>query len=181
MSKLKPNLCCCKLAVLCSSIGSDCLLSSKAPISVKRKEADLSNNISRTVMPTSSVWRQAPSVASQILTVWSPDAEARCLLSREKTTELTPSLWPSSVWRQVPSVASQILTVWSPDADARCLPSCEKTTDLTQSLWPLSVWRQLLYWCSMVGRSCTYWGFSCLKCSLIKLRVGLNTTAEAYA
>ena len=137
--KTETNPCCCKLAVLCSSIGSNYLLNSKTPISVKRKEADLSNDISRTVMST------------------------------------------SSVWRQVPSVASQILTVLSPDADARCLPSCQKTTDLTQSLWPSSVWRQLLHWCAMVGRSCTYWGFSCLKCSRIKLRVGLNTTAEVYA
>jgi hypothetical protein len=59
-----------------------------------------------------------PLLASQILIVLSSDAEASCVESCEKATELTQLLWPSSVWRQVPLLASQILIVLSPDAEA---------------------------------------------------------------
>src|SRR2546421_405720 len=48
----------------------------------------------------SSVRRQSPLLASQILTVRSFDADASRVESCEKATDVTQPLWPSSVWRQ---------------------------------------------------------------------------------
>src|SRR2546421_398907 len=49
--------------------------------------------------PIASVWRHSPLLASQILTVRSPDADASRAESPVKATELTGPLWPFSIWR----------------------------------------------------------------------------------
>jgi hypothetical protein len=82
----------------------------------------------------SSVWRQVPLLASQILIVLSSDAEASRVESCEKATDMTEPLWPSSVWRQAPLLVSQILIVLSSDAEANRVESCEKATDVTGQL-----------------------------------------------
>src|SRR5262245_9998390 len=109
------------------------------PISVLRHESELSNEIRKSVLPTSSVWRHLPLLASQILTVLSSDADASRVESCEKATALTEWLWPSSVWGYSSLLAPQILTVLSSDADASRVESYEKATDLTEELWPWSV------------------------------------------
>ena len=70
------------------------------------------------VLPTLSVCRHAPLLASQILTVVSHDADASLVESCEKATDMTSLLWPSSVCRHAPLLASQILTVLSHEAEA---------------------------------------------------------------
>ena len=47
-----------------------------------------------------SVLRQAPLLASQILTVLLSNADTICVLLCEKATDQTISLWPLSVLRQ---------------------------------------------------------------------------------
>lgn len=59
------------------------------PISVRRYEPVVSNDIWESALPIPSVWRQAPLPASQILTVSSSDADASRVKSWEKATELT--------------------------------------------------------------------------------------------
>jgi hypothetical protein len=54
----------------------------------------------KSVLPITSVCRQAPLLASQILTVPSHDADASRAVSCEKATEETLSLWPSGVCRK---------------------------------------------------------------------------------
>src|SRR5450432_186043 len=105
----------------------------------------------KSALPISSVCRHLPLLASQILTVLSPDADASRAESCEKATDQTQSLWPSSVCRHSPLLASQTLTVVSSDADASRAESCEKATDLTPWLWPSSVCRQALHLSSIAG------------------------------
>src|SRR5436309_1410243 len=102
-------------------------------------------------LPISSVCRQSPLLASQILTVLSSDADASRAESCEKATDLTPSRWPSSVCRHSPLLASQILTVLSHDADASRAESCEKATDSTEPRWPSSVCRHALHLSPIAG------------------------------
>ena len=122
-----------------------------------------------------------PEAVSQTLTVRSYDADASRLSSCEKATDMTGPLWPSSVWRHSPLLASQILTVLSPAADASRAESREKATDLTWPLWPSSVCRQALYLSAIAGFIVIHFGSSSLKRSLIRLRTGLNKSADAYA
>src|SRR5438045_1171366 len=75
----------------------------------------------------SSVLRQAPLPASQILTVTSLDPDTMRVPSCENATDLTSWLWPSSILRQVPLPASQILTVSSLDPDTTHVPSCHSS------------------------------------------------------
>jgi hypothetical protein len=131
------------------------------------------------VLPTLSVCRHAPLLASQILTVLSLDADASLVESCEKATELTKSLWSSSVCRHAPLLASQILTVLSLDADASLVESCEKATELTLSLWPSSVCRHALHPSLRVGLILISSGSSCWNSCLIRLPVGLNSSADA--
>jgi hypothetical protein len=140
-----------------------------------------SNDISLSTLPTSSVWRQSPLLASQILIVLSSDADASRVESCEKATDQMESLWPLSVWRQLPLLASQILIVLSSDADASRVESCEKATDQMELLWPSSVWRHALHSSLMGGFIVIHFGSSCLKRHFIKLRAGLNRRADAYA
>src|SRR5256714_575124 len=117
----------------------------------------------RSALPITSFCRQSLLLASQILTVWSSDADASRAESCEKATELTAWLWPSSVCRQAPLLASQILTLPSYDADASRAGSCEKATELTQSLWPSNVCRQALHLSPIVGFIVIHLGSSFLK------------------
>ena len=91
----------------------------------------------------------------------------------------TLPIW--SVCRHSPLLASQILTVLSSDADASRAESCEKATDKTQSLWPSSVCRQALHLSSIAGFIVIHFGSSSLKRLLVRLRAGLNKSADAYA
>ena len=127
-----------------------------------------------------SVCRHSPLLASQTLTVLSFDADASRAESCEKATDQTQRLWPSSVCRHSPLLASQTLTVVSCDADASRAESCEKATELTALLWPSSVCRQALHLSSIAGFIVIHFGSSSLKRSLIRLRTGLNKSADAY-
>src|SRR5437660_1479780 len=100
--------------------------------------------------------------------------------SFETATLLTCALWLSSVCRHSPLLASQILTVLSPDADANRAESCEKATELTSPLWPSSVCRQALHPSLIAGFITINFGSSSLKRHLIRLRAGLNRSADAY-
>ena len=60
----------------------------------------------RSAEPTELLWppsvcKHAPLLASQILTVLSPDAEASRVESWEKATDETQSLWPSNVCSRI--------------------------------------------------------------------------------
>jgi hypothetical protein len=88
----------------------------------------------KSVLPISRVCRHFPLLASQILTVLSSDADANCVESREKATDLTKPLWPLSVCRHLPLLASQILTMLLPNADASRVELCEKATNVTKWL-----------------------------------------------
>src|SRR5256885_1038711 len=127
----------------------------------------------------SSFCRHLPLRASQILTVLSIDADASRVESCEKATDLTQPLWPSSVCRHLPLRASQILTVLSFDADASRVESCEKATELTQRLWPSSVCRQAFHSSPIPGFIMTHFGSSSLNRTLVRLRAGLNKSADA--
>src|SRR5437763_8620154 len=98
-------------------------------------------------------------------------------LSIEKASH---RLWPLRVWRHLPEAVSQTLTVRSYDADASRLSSCEKATDQTRPLWPSSVWRHELQSSCIAGFVIIHSGSSCLNSSLIRLRAGLNTSADVY-
>jgi hypothetical protein len=79
---------------------------------------------------------------SHILTVWSYDADANRVESREKATAVMSPLWlSSSVCGYSPSLASQILIVRSHDADISCVESREKATELILLEWPLNACR----------------------------------------
>ena len=91
----------------------------------------------RLIRQFSNVCRAAPVAASQSRTVLSyGDDDATVLLSGERATALTLSMWPSSVCRAAPVAASQSRTVLSYDADATALPSGEKATALTALCGP---------------------------------------------
>ena len=109
------------------------------PPFIKRVESILLNDKLVIKVLIATVWWQEPVLVSQILTVWSHDADASSFESCEKATEVTTLLWPSSVCWRAPVLASQTLTVLSLDADASSFESCEKATELTQWLWPSSV------------------------------------------
>ena len=81
----------------------------------------------------------------------------------------------------LPLNTPQILTMRSPDADARRVESPQKATELTELRWPSSVWRQALYSSLVCGFIVIHFGSSCLKRPLIRLRAGLNITADIYA
>ena len=66
------------------------------------------------------------------------------------------------------------------EADASRVESCEKVTELT-SLWPSSVYRQALHLSPIAGFIVIHFGSSSLKRPLVRLRAGLNTSADAYA
>src|SRR5271170_2499972 len=117
----------------------------------------------KSALPIPSVCRHSPLLASQILTVLSPDADASHVESCEKATELTESSWPSSVCRHLPLLASQILTVLSSDPDASRAESGEKATELTRSLWPSSVCRQALHSSPIACLIVIHFGSSLLK------------------
>jgi Endonuclease-reverse transcriptase len=85
------------------------------------------------------------------------------------------------ITRQSPLRVSQILTVRSDDADASRVESGEKATELTGSLWPSSVCRQALHSSLIAGFIMIHFGSSSLKRPLIRLRAGLNTSADVYA
>src|SRR5271154_5728288 len=176
------------LAALSTSPDSDAVsstnndwLNTTGPISVSRYMPVGSNAMFDSEVPITNVCRHSPVVASQILTVRSDEADASCRESCEKTTDLTPSLWPSSVCRHSPVVASQILTVRSSEADASCRESCEKATDLTPPLWPSSVCRHGLHLLLTIGLVVIHSGSSFFHRSRVKLPVGLNISADAYA
>src|ERR1700687_3324390 len=78
-------------------------------------------------------------VASQILTVLSPLAEARRRRSGLNTTLFTPLVWPLSERASWPVRASQTFTVLSSLAEARRRPSGLCATLNTAYVWPLSV------------------------------------------
>jgi hypothetical protein len=129
----------------------------------------------------SSVCSDAPVVASQSRTVWSPEADASRVPSVEKATDVTQAVWPSSVCSDAPVVASQSRTVWSPEADASRVPSVEKATDVTLAVWPSSVCKHALQLLFIIGFVIIQPGSSSLNSSLVKLHVGLNIRADAYA
>src|SRR5277367_4424154 len=135
----------------------------------------------KSALPIPSVCRHSPLLASQILTVSSLDADASRVESCEKATDRTEPLWLSSVCRHSPLLASQILTVLSSDADASRVESCEKATDRTEPLWPSSVCRQALHLSPIAGFTVIHFGSSSLKRPLVRLRAGLNTSADVYA
>jgi hypothetical protein len=58
-------------------------------------------------------------------------------------------------------------------------PSAENATELTQPSWPSSVCRHAFQSDSTLGFSVIQFGSSFSKSSLIRLRVGLNTSADA--
>ena len=94
---------------------------------------------------------------------------------------MTQPLCPLSVAVQAPLLASQILTMPSPDADASRVESCEKATELTELLCPSSVAVQALRLSPMSGFIVIQSGSPFLKRPLIRLPVGLNKSADAYA
>ena len=67
------------------------------------------------------------------------------------------------------------------DPDATCLPSCEKATELTELLWPSSVCRQALQSVATTGLVVIQFGSSASKTRRVKLRLGLNISADTYA
>jgi hypothetical protein len=91
------------------------------------------------------------------------------------------SVWPSSVCSDAPVVASQSRTVQSSEADASRVPSVEKATDVTACVWPSSVCRHALQLLFIIGFVIIQPGSSSLNSSLVKLHVGLNIRANAYA
>src|SRR5436309_2920603 len=98
----------------------------------------MSNEMRRSALPTSSVCRHSPLLASQSVTILTKDTDASRAESWKKTSVSTSSVRSLSVDRHSPLLASQTLTVLSHDADASRAESWEKATELTHSLWPLS-------------------------------------------
>jgi hypothetical protein len=111
----------------------------------------------------------------------SQEADTSCVPLVEKATDVTQSVWPSSVRSHSPVVASQSRTVLSIEADASRVPSVEKATDVTLPRWPTSICRHALQLLSIIGFVIIQSGSSSLNSFLIKLHVGLNIRADAYA
>jgi hypothetical protein len=108
------------------------------------------------------------------------DADASLVELCEKMTDSTQSLCPSNVCRQSPLLVFQILTVRSPDAEANRDESRENDTEFTDPLCPSSGRRHALHSSLITGCIVIHFGASCLKRVLIRLRAGLNRSADAY-
>ena len=79
-----------------------------------------------------------------------------------------------------PVAVRQIRTVLSYEAVATSSESCEKATDSTSPLWPSSVCRHAFQLSSIAGLVVSHFGSLFSNSCLVRLRTGLNTSAEAW-